>query len=77
MESPKKQPTQSLEEINRRISEIQQEVIRALDDLDATIRGARSPESLQEIAGELRNSISELWLSHAGIAVLLEEQHKD
>ena len=77
MDSAKKQPTQSLEEIKTRISEIQQEVIGALDELDAAIREARSPESLHEIAGELRNSLNKLWLSHAAIAVLLEEQRKD
>jgi len=76
MDSTEEQSARTIEEINTRVADIQREIIQSLDQLDAAIRELRSPDSLIEITGELRNSLSKLWLFHAAILALLEEQHK-
>ena len=79
MSSAERIPARSIEEINARVTAIQKEVIQTLDQLDATIRESRSPESqleglLLEHLGELRNSITKLWLYHAVILAALEQR---
>jgi methyl-accepting chemotaxis protein len=76
MISPEKESARSAEEINGRITAIQKEVIQTFDQLDAAIRESQSPESLLERLGELRNSITKLWLYHAAVLAALEERDK-
>jgi hypothetical protein len=75
--SPEKESATSAEEINGRITAIQKEVIQTFDQLDAAIRESQSPESLLERLGELRNSITKLWLYQAVILTASEEKPRD
>lgn len=77
MDFPEGQGATSLQDINATVRKVQQEIIQALDELDAGLREVGSPDSLKEIVGGLRNSLTKLWLSHAAITLMIEEQHKD